>query len=129
MSLKADGGALLGVDTSKESIRAAALDAERHGIEAEFEVGPAGEVLPARGWDETWDVAIVDPPRQGIRGSDLQALIAAQPRRIVYVGCHAGSLGRDCRHLLEAGWTPSELVPVDMLPQTPHTEWIAILDR
>jgi len=120
---------LLGFDTSAASVRAAELDAERQGrADARFEVGPAARVLG--GLDDA-DIAgaIVDPPRAGLKGRDRDALIASAPARIAYVSCHTASLAKDAAAFLEAGWRPTTLVPADMLPQTPHVEWVAVFER
>jgi tRNA/tmRNA/rRNA uracil-C5-methylase (TrmA/RlmC/RlmD family) len=45
------------------------------------------------------------------------------------VACHGPSLARDAQRLMEAGYVPRRLVPADMLPQTPHVEWIASFER
>jgi len=119
---------LTGVDSSKASIRAARLDAERNGRDAEFHVGSPSEVLPQLE-PGSFGAALLDPPRAGVRTPDLQALIALQPERIVYVSCHGPSLARDASRLLEQGWSLTELLPADMLPQTPHVEWVATLQR
>jgi len=91
-------------------------------------VGPAARVLG--GLDDA-DIAgaIVDPPRAGLKGRDRDALIASAPARIAYVSCHTASLAKDAAAFLEAGWRPTTLVPADMLPQTPHVEWVAVFER
>lgn len=119
------GGSLLGVEIDRGAVSRARKDAASAEIEAEFLAGSPSESLA----DRSMDVAILDPPRAGARGPDLAALVATNPRRIVYVSCHHKSLGRDAAKLLAAGYTATSLTPADMLPQTPHVEWLATFER
>jgi len=74
--------------------------------------------------------AVVDPPRAGMAPGVLEAL-AAMPslRRLVYVSCNPKTLARDLGGLVERGWKTAALVPVDMFPNTPHAEVIAVIRR
>jgi 23S rRNA (uracil1939-C5)-methyltransferase len=59
----------------------------------------------------------------------LDALIAAQPERIVYVSCEPATLARDLAILREGGHTLQSVQPLDMLPQTYHVESVRLLSR
>ena len=59
----------------------------------------------------------------------LDALIAAQLERIVYVSCEPSTLARDLAILREGGYTPQSVQPLDMFPQTYHVESVALLTR
>ena len=56
----------------------------------------------------------------------IDAVTAAEPRRLVYVSCDPASLGRDARLLAEVGYRLESAVPVDLFPQTYHIETVAI---
>ena len=55
--------------------------------------------------------------------------IEAQPRRIVYVSSNPTTLAPNAAQLTEAGYVLRKVRPVDMFPQTPHVECVALLER
>jgi 23S rRNA (uracil1939-C5)-methyltransferase len=75
------------------------------------------------------DVAVVDPPRAGLSKKVVRRLIEAAPRRIVYISCNPTTLAPNAAQLAEAGYVLRKVRPVDMFPQTPHIEVVAVLDR
>ncbi len=75
------------------------------------------------------DAVVLDPPREGLERPAMEALIAHQPQRIVYVSCDPATLARDARRLVDAGYTLEWVQPVDMFPQTYHIENVAVFDR
>jgi len=75
------------------------------------------------------DVAVIDPPRAGLSQKVVRRIIEAEPQRIVYVSCNPTTLAPNSAQLVEAGWTLRRVRPVDMFPQTPHIECVALLER
>ena len=75
------------------------------------------------------DVAVIDPPRAGLSQKVVRRIIEAEPQRIVYVSCNPTTLAPNAAQLVEAGWTLKTVRPVDMFPQTPHIECVALLER
>jgi 23S rRNA (uracil1939-C5)-methyltransferase len=75
------------------------------------------------------DVLVVDPPRSGLSQKVVRRIIEASPRRIVYVSCNPTTLAPNAAQLVEAGYALGPVQPVDMFPQTPHIECVAVLDR
>jgi 23S rRNA (uracil1939-C5)-methyltransferase len=75
------------------------------------------------------DVLVVDPPRAGLSQKIVRRIIEAAPRRIVYVSCNPTTLAPNAAQLVEAGYALRRVRPVDMFPQTPHVECVAVLDR
>jgi 23S rRNA (uracil1939-C5)-methyltransferase len=75
------------------------------------------------------DVAVIDPPRAGLSQKIVRRIIEAGPERIVYVSCNPTTLAPNAAQLVEAGWTLKHVRPVDMFPQTPHIECVALLER
>ncbi len=75
------------------------------------------------------DVLLVDPPRAGLSQKVVRRIVEAAPRRIVYVSCNPTTLAPNAAQLVEAGYRLGRVRPVDMFPQTPHIECVAVLDR
>ena len=75
------------------------------------------------------DVMVIDPPRAGLSQKVVRRLIEASAKRIVYVSCNPTTLAPNAAQLVEAGYTLTRVRPVDMFPQTPHIECVAVLER
>ena len=75
------------------------------------------------------DVAVVDPPRAGLSQKVVRRILEAQPARIVYVSCNPTTLAPNAAQMVEAGYRLERVRPVDMFPQTPHIECVALLER
>src|SRR3954447_1739413 len=75
------------------------------------------------------DVLVVDPPRAGLSAKIVRRIVETAPKRIVYVSCNPTTLAPNAAQLVEAGWRLTRVRPVDMFPQTPHIECVALLER
>jgi 23S rRNA (uracil1939-C5)-methyltransferase len=75
------------------------------------------------------DVCMIDPPRAGLSQKVVRRIIEAGPKRIVYVSCNPTTLAPNAAQLGEAGYALRRVRPVDMFPQTPHIECVALLER
>jgi 23S rRNA (uracil1939-C5)-methyltransferase len=75
------------------------------------------------------EVLVVDPPRAGLSQKIVRRIIEVAPRRIVYVSCNPTTLAPNAAQLVEAGYGLRRVRPVDMFPQTPHIECVALLER
>ena len=74
------------------------------------------------------DVVVVDPPRAGIDAKVAQQLAEAAPLRLIYVSCNPATLARAVARLAPA-FRLKAARPVDLFPQTPHVETVALLER
>jgi 23S rRNA (uracil1939-C5)-methyltransferase len=74
------------------------------------------------------DVVVVDPPRAGLSQKVVRRIVEAAPKRIVYVSCNPTTLAPNAAQLVEAGYVLRKVRPVDMFPQTPHIECVALLE-
>jgi len=76
------------------------------------------------------DILVVDPPRSGVSQKVVRRIIEAAPRRIVYVSCNPTTLAPNAAQLVgDGGYRLRRVRPVDMFPQTPHIECVALLER
>ena len=75
------------------------------------------------------DVVVVDPPRAGLSKKVVRRVIECEAKRIVYVSCNPTTLAPNAAQLVEAGYVLKRVTPVDMFPQTPHVECVALLER
>jgi tRNA/tmRNA/rRNA uracil-C5-methylase (TrmA/RlmC/RlmD family) len=118
-----------GVEVDTTAILAARRNAQTHGrSNGQFLAGRAEELLPRMlgRFDAQCTTVILDPPRTGCPPEMLQALREAGPRQVLYVSCHPATLARDL-NVLRAGnvFEVTKIVPLDMFPQTQHTECVA----
>jgi 23S rRNA (uracil1939-C5)-methyltransferase len=77
------------------------------------------------GVDDTWDVAVVDPPRSGLGARGVEMVSRTSPRAVAYVSCDPAALARDMRYFDDHGYVCRWIAPVDMFPQTFHIEAVA----
>ncbi|MGZ5314079.1 MAG: hypothetical protein ACXWEA_07730, partial [Solirubrobacterales bacterium] len=75
------------------------------------------------------DLVVVDPPRAGLSPKIVRRVIECGAPRIVYVSCNPTTLAPNAAQLVEAGYRLRRVKPVDMFPQTPHIECVALLER
>jgi len=73
------------------------------------------------------DVIITDPPRAGMHVDVINAIIFAEPKRIVYVSCNPATQARDL-NLLDSNYKVTAIQPVDMFPHTHHVENVVLLE-
>jgi 23S rRNA (uracil1939-C5)-methyltransferase len=75
------------------------------------------------------DVVVIDPPRAGLSAKVVRRLLECQADRIVYVSCNPTTLAPNAAQMVSAGYSLRRVTPVDMFPQTPHVECVAVLER
>lgn len=122
---------VIGIEIVPEAIQNANENAVRNHIEnAEFHVGATEELLPRLIADGLRpDVIVLDPPRKGCDPAVLDAIIAAAPKRVVYVSCGAPTLARDAKLLAEGGYTAEKVQCVDMFCWTGAVETVMLLSK
>lgn len=122
---------VIGIEIVPEAIQNANENAVRNHIEnAEFHVGATEELLPRLIADGLRpDVIVLDPPRKGCDPAVLDAIIAAAPKRVVYVSCGAPTLARDAKLLAEGGYTAEKVQCVDMFCWTGAVETVMVMSQ
>ena len=131
LSLAAQAGEVWGVEIVESAVADAIANAELNAIEnARFSAGDirtAARPLVEQAGQP--GVVVVDPPRAGLSQKIVRRIAEMEPERIVYVSCNPTTLAPNARQLVEAGWTLERVQPVDMFPQTPHIECVALFSR
>ncbi len=124
-------GEVWGLEIVPEAIADAERNAERNGIEnARFMAGSARTgVRPLLEEAGKPDVVLLDPPRPGLSQKIVRRVLECEAKRIVYVSCNPTTLAPNAAQLVEAGYTLRRVKPVDMFPQTPHIECVAVFDK
>jgi 23S rRNA (uracil1939-C5)-methyltransferase len=129
--LALDSAEVWGVELVEDAVADAIQNAKLNGVDnARFFAGDVRlvmrELLERSG---SPDVVVVDPPRAGLSQKVVRRIIEAEARRIVYVSCNPTTLAPNARQLVDDGGYQLRAVrPVDMFPQTPHIECVALLE-
>ena len=127
--LSKDANKILGIESVSEAIEDANENSRMNNINnVTFMNGDVKDLLNQNFIDihGSPDVIITDPPRSGMHGSVIKAILLAQPARIVYISCNPATQARDI-FLLSENYSLPEIQPVDMFPHTPHIENVALL--
>lgn len=125
------GARPLVVEGNPASIADGRATAEGAGLTCSFRRGRAEDLLPRLAREGSrFELAVVDPPREGCHPRVLEALVRGlATRTVVYVSCEPETLARDLAVLEGLGLRTDEVVPVDMFPHAYHIEAVARLVR
>ncbi len=131
LTMAARAGEVWGLEIVPEAIADAERNAERNRIgNARFMTGSARTgVRPLLEGAGKPDVVLLDPPRPGLSQKIVRRVLECEAKRIVYVSCNPTTLAPNAAQLVEAGYTLRRVRPVDMFPQTPHIECVAVFDK
>jgi 23S rRNA (uracil1939-C5)-methyltransferase len=131
LSLASRARELWGIELVEQAIVNAERNAALNGITgAHFLAGDVRtEMRPLVERAGNPDVVLVDPPRAGLSQKIVRRILETEPQKIVYVSCNPTTLAPNARQMAEAGYTLERVTPVDMFPQTPHIEAVALLTR
>ena len=131
LTMARQAGEVWGLEIVPEAIADAERNARRNKIEnAHFLAANARTgVRPLLERAGKPDVVIVDPPRAGLSQKIVRRMIECEAERIVYVSCNPTTLAPNAAQLGEAGYKLTRVRPVDMFPQTPHIECVALFEK
>ena len=119
---------VIGIEINAEAVGAARENAARNGLHnCEFIAGDVKDVID--GVEEKPDMIVVDPPREGMHPKVLQKLIEYGTDHIIYVSCKPTSLAEDLKVLIQGGYQPVRICPVDQFPATANVETVVLLTR
>ncbi len=118
---------IIGIETHAAAVEDATRTAQRNGrAQVRFFAGAVEDLLGSFG---PADRLVLNPPRKGCTAEVLRAIAEVAPARVVYVSCNPETLARDVTAMAAHGYRLRMVRPYDMLPQTPHVEALAVLDR
>ena len=122
---------VVGIEYVPEAIEDAKVNSALNGIDNTlFYAGDMKDILTNDFIAEHGrpDVIITDPPRAGMHNDVIDVILAAEPKRIVYVSCNPATQARDLQ-LLDGKYKLTAVQPVDMFPHTHHVENVVQLER
>jgi 23S rRNA (uracil1939-C5)-methyltransferase len=131
IALAPHAGSVIGVELVPQAVKDATQNARLNGIDnARFMGGDVRTTLrPLLEEAGQADVVVVDPPRAGLSQKVVRRVLEAGAQRIVYVSCNPTTLAPNARQIVDAGFELKTVRPVDMFPQTPHIEAVALFER
>jgi 23S rRNA (uracil1939-C5)-methyltransferase len=131
LTMAGQAGEVWGLEIVPEAIADAERNARRNKIEnVHFMAGNARTgVRPLVEKAGKPDVVVVDPPRAGLSQKIVRRVLECEAKKIVYVSCNPTTLAPNAVQLTEAGYKLTRVRPVDMFPQTPHIECVALFEK
>jgi 23S rRNA (uracil1939-C5)-methyltransferase len=131
LTLALQAGEVYGIEVVEQAVANAISNARLNGVDnARFFAGDVRTAMrPLAEEAGTPDVVVVDPPRAGLSQKIVRRILEVEPKKIVYVSCNPTTLAPNARQIVDAGYTLTRVQPVDMFPQTPHIEAVALLER
>tara|TARA_B100000902_G_scaffold399608_1_gene471325 strand:+ start:21566 stop:22978 length:1413 start_codon:yes stop_codon:yes gene_type:complete len=122
---------VVGIDSVDEGIKSAFLNAELNKItNCNFFTGDMKDIFTEKfiKINGKPNIIITDPPRDGMHKKVIQQIININPEKIIYVSCNSSTQARDI-FLLKSLYNITCIQPIDMFPQTHHTENIVVLEK
>jgi 23S rRNA (uracil1939-C5)-methyltransferase len=131
IALALEAREVVGVEIVEEAVADAIANAELNGIDnARFYAGDIRTAMrPLIEEEGTADVVVVDPPRAGLSQKVVRRVLEVGAPTIVYVSCNPTTLAPNARQIVDAGYELAIVQPIDMFPQTPHIESVALLRK
>jgi 23S rRNA (uracil1939-C5)-methyltransferase len=131
LALALDAREVFGVELVERAVADAIQNARLNGVDnARFYAGDVRTAMrPLLERSAQPDVVVVDPPRAGLSQKVVRRILEAGAERIVYVSCNPTTLAPNARQIVDAGYRLEKVRPVDMFPQTPHIESVALFRR
>ncbi len=127
--LARQGASVFGIEMNPAAVEQARANARVNAIEGcRFEAADVAALRLAKLPFKCTDV-LLNPPRSGCAPAAIRQVLALRPRSIVYVSCNPATLARDARLLCDGGYRPGLVQPLDMFPQTCHSETVMKLVR
>ena len=131
LALALESREVVGVELVERAVADAIENAKLNGVDnARFYAGDVRTAMrPLLEQEGKADVVVIDPPRAGLSQKVVRRVLEVEARKIVYVSCNPTTLAPNARQLEDGGYRLRSVRPVDMFPQTPHIESVALLER
>lgn len=75
-----------------------------------------------------YDALVFDPPRAGAEAQSHEIAKSKVPL-VIAVSCDVGTFARDAKILIEGGYTPQRITPVDQFRHSSHVETVGVFTR
>ena len=119
----------IGIESIEDAVANANTNALINGKEnLSFVCNDAADELAKISETEHVDVLVVDPPRSGLNDAMKEAILKAEPERLIYVSCNPSTLGKDLS-VLQEKYAIRIVQPLDFFSQTPHVETAVLLEK
>ena len=118
---------VIGVEIVAEAVEAAKENARLNNIQNVSFI--AGDVLKVLDELPQPDSIILNPPREGIHSKALSKILNYGVEDILHISCNPKTLARDLESFQLVGYRLVKACCIDMFPQTPHVECIALIQR
>ncbi|MEB3253884.1 MAG: 23S rRNA (uracil(1939)-C(5))-methyltransferase RlmD [Synechococcus sp.] len=131
LPLAAKGMQVFGIEISADSIDQARVNAARNQLADQTEFIAGDVAVHLRHHLNHCSALVLDPPRKGLDGDVIEAIVNNPPDRLAYLSCDVATQARDLKRLLspEGVYELIQLQPIDFFPQTTHLENLALLQR
>lgn len=77
---------------------------------------------------DTYDAVVFDPPRAGAE-AQARELAKSKVPMVIAVSCDAGTFARDAKILIDGGYVPTRITPVDQFRHSAHVETVGVFVR
>ncbi len=124
-------GSVLGIEGEASLVNRARQNAAKNNLDnLEFKSVDLSKVDGSESWIKAGcDRLLLDPARSGA-AEVVERIELLNPKRIVYVSCHPGTLARDAGILVhQKGYRLESAGIIDMFPHTAHVESIAVFSK
>lgn len=128
--LARQGIAVTGIEANPEAVRLAQKNAKINKIKgSRFIAANVESVLNDLLTNSSFDMVIVNPPREGLSPAVVQALCEHPSKTLVYISCMPSTLARDLKLLCAQNYSVDAVTAFDMFPQTVHVETMVVAHK
>lgn len=131
LSLARSAKEVIGIDHSSSAIKDATRNAKSNNLSNvgfyEGEISAVISQLIESKRIHKVDVVVINPPKNGCGSNTIEQLKKVEPKVILYLSSFFGSLFKDLKSFVNAGYTPVIFEPYDTFPGTDNYEVLCYL--